>query len=244
MFFSMEPVQGCNKECLYSTHNWPEFCIHTALLVFSLRDMLHIHHSWFLCTCTCVYVCVCVCARACERVCWLTPGTKYTSARHVMNTVLPICARHTHAACTHISTWRPSLHTSLSVPCTRHTRLSKAYTSLQGTHASPYLVQGSHVSAPSQRRSEQHTLCRPLQQPRLVRLHICRVGQNRICTPYMTACMVNSLPKVLCIHRVYICMYGFGKSCKYDGAKGWETSQCVRCLGCPMWGWSAYRAAY
>ena len=34
--------------------------------------------------------------------------------------------------------------------------------------------------------------------------HMCRVGQNRICTPYMTACMVIFLPKMLYIHRIYL----------------------------------------
>jgi hypothetical protein len=32
---------------------------------------------------------------------------------------------------------------------------------------------------------------------------MCRVGQNRIYTPYMTVCLVISLPKVLYIHRIY-----------------------------------------
>ena len=34
--------------------------------------------------------------------------------------------------------------------------------------------------------------------------NICRVGQNRIYTLYMTVCMVNSLPKILYTHRIYI----------------------------------------
>jgi hypothetical protein len=33
-----------------------------------------------------------------------------------------------------------------------------------------------------------------------------RVGQNRICTPYMTVCTVVSLPKIKCLHRNYVCM--------------------------------------
>jgi len=33
---------------------------------------------------------------------------------------------------------------------------------------------------------------------------MCRVGQNRIYTPYMTACMVIFLPKMLYIHRIYL----------------------------------------
>jgi hypothetical protein len=32
---------------------------------------------------------------------------------------------------------------------------------------------------------------------------VTRVGQNRIYTPYMTVCMVISLPKILYIHRIY-----------------------------------------
>jgi hypothetical protein len=31
-----------------------------------------------------------------------------------------------------------------------------------------------------------------------------RVGQNRTSAPYMTACMVISLPKLPCIHRIYL----------------------------------------
>jgi len=30
------------------------------------------------------------------------------------------------------------------------------------------------------------------------------VGQNRIYTPYMTVCMVISLPKIPYIHRIYL----------------------------------------
>ena len=33
---------------------------------------------------------------------------------------------------------------------------------------------------------------------------ICRVGQNRIYTPYMTVYMVISLPKILYTHRIYV----------------------------------------
>jgi hypothetical protein len=38
-----------------------------------------------------------------------------------------------------------------------------------------------------------------------------RVGQNRMCTPYMTVCMVNSLLTMLYIHRIHVCMYGFSQ---------------------------------
>ena len=34
--------------------------------------------------------------------------------------------------------------------------------------------------------------------------HICRVGQNRIYTPYMTVYLVISLPKLPYIHRIYM----------------------------------------
>ena len=34
-------------------------------------------------------------------------------------------------------------------------------------------------------------------------LQMCRVGQNRIYTPYMTVYLVISLPKILYIHRIY-----------------------------------------
>jgi len=33
---------------------------------------------------------------------------------------------------------------------------------------------------------------------------ICRVGQNRIYTPYMTVYMVISLPKIPYIHHIYM----------------------------------------
>ena len=33
---------------------------------------------------------------------------------------------------------------------------------------------------------------------------LCRVGQNRIYTPYMTVCLMISLPKIPCIHRIYM----------------------------------------
>jgi hypothetical protein len=35
-------------------------------------------------------------------------------------------------------------------------------------------------------------------------LIMCRVGQNRIYTPYMTVYMVNSLPKIPYTHRIYM----------------------------------------
>ena len=38
-----------------------------------------------------------------------------------------------------------------------------------------------------------------------------RVGQNLIYTPYMTVCMVISLPNIPYIHRIYVYMYGFGQ---------------------------------
>jgi len=44
---------------------------------------------------------------------------------------------------------------------------------------------------------------------------IFRVGQNRICTSYMTVCMVIFLLKLPYIHRIYICMYGFGQPYVY-----------------------------
>jgi len=34
--------------------------------------------------------------------------------------------------------------------------------------------------------------------------HISRVGQNRICTPYMTAYLMIFLPKIPYIHRIYM----------------------------------------
>jgi hypothetical protein len=33
---------------------------------------------------------------------------------------------------------------------------------------------------------------------------VCKVGQNRIYTPYMTVYLVVSLPKIPCIHRINI----------------------------------------
>jgi len=38
----------------------------------------------------------------------------------------------------------------------------------------------------------------------------CRVGQNRIYTPYMTVCMVISLLKIPYVHRMYVYMFGSG----------------------------------
>jgi len=41
--------------------------------------------------------------------------------------------------------------------------------------------------------------------------HMHRAGQNRICTPYVTVCMVINLLKIPYIHRTYIYMYGSGQ---------------------------------
>jgi len=41
--------------------------------------------------------------------------------------------------------------------------------------------------------------------------HVCRVGQNRIYTPYMTVCMVISLFKIPYIYRINVCIYGLGQ---------------------------------
>ena len=41
-------------------------------------------------------------------------------------------------------------------------------------------------------------------------LHIRRVGQNRIYTPYMTVCMVIPLLKIPYVHRIYVQIYGSG----------------------------------
>jgi hypothetical protein len=45
-------------------------------------------------------------------------------------------------------------------------------------------------------------------------VEITRVGQNCICTPYMTVCMIISLHKIPFIHRTYVCMYGSGQPYK------------------------------
>ena len=42
-----------------------------------------------------------------------------------------------------------------------------------------------------------------------------RVGQNRICTLYMTVCMLISLLSIPYIHLVYIFMHGFGQPYSY-----------------------------
>ena len=34
--------------------------------------------------------------------------------------------------------------------------------------------------------------------------HVCRIGQNRIYAPYITVCLVVSLPKIPYIHRIYV----------------------------------------
>jgi len=38
-------------------------------------------------------------------------------------------------------------------------------------------------------------------------LQVCRVGQNRIYTPYMTVYLVDSLQKIPYMHRIYIYIY-------------------------------------
>ena len=38
----------------------------------------------------------------------------------------------------------------------------------------------------------------------MMRVHMCRVGQNRINTPFMTVFLVISLPKIPYIHRIYM----------------------------------------
>jgi hypothetical protein len=42
-------------------------------------------------------------------------------------------------------------------------------------------------------------------------LVVSRVGQNRICTPYMAVCTIISPLRIPYIHRIYLCMYGFGQ---------------------------------
>jgi hypothetical protein len=37
-------------------------------------------------------------------------------------------------------------------------------------------------------------------------VHMCRVGQNHIYAPHMTVYLVISLPKIPCIHRIYMLM--------------------------------------
>jgi hypothetical protein len=51
-------------------------------------------------------------------------------------------------------------------------------------------------------------------------LYICRVGQNRIAAPYMTACTIISLPKIPCMHRKYIFMCSFGHPYAYGSDSG------------------------
>ena len=34
--------------------------------------------------------------------------------------------------------------------------------------------------------------------------HMARVGQNRVYAPYLTVCLVISLPEILHIHRIYV----------------------------------------
>ena len=75
------------------------------------------------------------------------------------------------------------------------------------------------------------------------RTHMARVGQNRIYTPYMTICMVISLPKIPYIHRnTYKCMvlanptYGphmADTNCRTPNNKRrtsrWSSASCWRC---------------
>jgi hypothetical protein len=42
--------------------------------------------------------------------------------------------------------------------------------------------------------------------------YVCRVGQNRIYTPYMTVCFMLSLPKFPYIHRI-VYIHDFGRTC-------------------------------
>jgi len=46
---------------------------------------------------------------------------------------------------------------------------------------------------------------------KLIIAQMSRVGQNRICLPYMAVCMLISLLEIPYMHRIYICMYGFGQ---------------------------------
>ena len=63
--------------------------------------------------------------------------------------------------------------------------------------------QSLHDKCGCWKSKSQHSAC--------VTQHMSRVGQNRVCTPYMTVCMAISLPKIPYIHRIYECMYGCGQ---------------------------------
>ena len=52
-----------------------------------------------------------------------------------------------------------------------------------------------------------------------------RVGQNRIYTPYMTVCIVISLPKVPYTHRINLKMYGSGQPYAWEQCVYWTTSK-------------------
>ena len=59
---------------------------------------------------------------------------------------------------------------------------------------------------------------------------ICRVGQDPICTPYMTVCMVISLLKISYIHRTYVCPYGFGQPNLFGNTDPvWCICNCCAC---------------
>ena len=58
-----------------------------------------------------------------------------------------------------------------------------------------------------------HLHLHPLMLPQRL---IIKVGQNRVYTPYMTVCMVISLPKILYIHRIYLQMYGAAATSQYQ----------------------------
>jgi hypothetical protein len=70
-----------------------------------------------------------------------------------------------------------------------------------------------------------------------------RVGGNRTCTPYMTVCMVTSLPKIPYTHRLYVCMYGFGQPYKCSNGMRRRPSLEDPCLehACAFYAWKQWR---
>ena len=125
--------------------------------------------------CVCVRACVCVCVRACVYVCVCA------CVFVCMCVCVCVCVHH-------IVRWPQSTHLWLnSFPTPKHTSVVQFISNTQ-----------AHICG--------SIYCQQQGTPRgLARtVHIQRVGQNRIYTPYMTVYLVISLPKIPYIHRIYM----------------------------------------
>ena len=100
------------------------------------------------------------------------------------------------------------MHTSIHRQSNTHTH-KHAHTHTQtrthtNTHTHKHTQAKQHTRSLLQRKYAQalHLVLTRHCHHRL--LHTSRVGQNRIFTPYMTVCLVNTLHKIPYIHRIYI----------------------------------------